>query len=127
MVNFSGILNSATEGALSPGMLAIVGMLVVFIGLVLLQFFVNIFHSILLGIEAKENKKRAKKIRDGEQNTNVSKEEAVAIALALDIYHRKFMAEHDYILTLKKYTKNVTPWKTGNMNGFPNVFKKSWR
>ncbi|MBN1620351.1 OadG family protein [candidate division WOR-3 bacterium] len=127
MVIFLEIINSAIDDTLTPGLLAIVGMLVVFIGLVLLQFFINIFHSILLNIEAKEKKKRDKKIRDGEQNANVTKEEAVAIALALDMYHRKFMAEHDYILTLKKYTKNVTPWKTGNMDSFPNVFKKSWR
>lgn len=112
------------QNSLSPGLLAVIGMAVVFAGLAVLQVLVNIFHSLLLRIEKNEERK---KLSTKDSELNVTKEEAVAIALALNLYQKKFMAEHDYIITLKKYTKNVTPWKIGNRSGFPNSNTRFWR
>lgn len=125
LIVFAVLMTENVHDSVSPGLLAVIGMAVVFSGLVILQLLVNIFHSILTSFENNEQKKRAIRIKD--KKPNVSNEETVAIALALHIHQSKFLAEHDYILTLKKYTKNVTPWKIGNRSGFPNVFNRTWR
>lgn len=102
--------------------LAFVGMGIVFSGLLILSIAIFIFRKIVKNIERKPKKDLEKN-----QNKSITKEEVVAISMALHIHFSKIFKDKEYILTLKKYTKNLTPWTIEGRGSMINSYNRNRR
>lgn len=121
-ISFNNILSLISDGSVQPGYLAIIGMTIVFIGLVFLMIMVNVLKFIL-----EKAVTYFEKIRNKRTNLKVKNEVAIAIALALNFHMSKYWEDRDYIITLKKYTKSLTPWALDGRGRIHKVFHRSWR
>jgi Na+-transporting methylmalonyl-CoA/oxaloacetate decarboxylase gamma subunit len=94
--------------------LTLLGMMVVFSGLVVLTILfanlermVNGARKLTQGLSAPAGKEREEPEEEKKQMTG---EEAAAACLALALYHRMHMEERRHILTIKSEIKMLSPW-----------------
>ena len=90
--------------------IAIVGYMIVFIALVLLFFFFNNLPRIIYYKSRRERKRKGKELSETEDK--ISGEETAAIAMALHLYLSEFHDEESGVLTIKKVSRNYSPWRS---------------
>lgn len=127
----TGILTNtilSVEASTPPGFLAVIGMSIVFIGLIVLLLIINLLKFVIFKVQYFiQTRKESSEQKMGESGKKISNEVAVAIALALNQHMKKYQDEQEYIITLKKYTKSMTPWALDSRGRINKSFKRSWR
>lgn len=122
------ILILSAEESIPPGFLAIIGMSIVFSGLIVLLLIINLLKFVIFKVQQIiQNRKESKQQWKSDQSKKISNEVTVAIAMALNQHMKKYLDEQEYIITLKKYTKSMTPWALDGRGRINKSFKRSWR
>lgn len=106
--------------------LSVAGMLIVFIGLVVMMLVLAYLENAVNMIKNMFKSRSASGIEEeGEEETKepLTGEEAAAICSALVLYHRMHMSERRQILTAESQLKQLSPWalsgkihRTGKVN-----------
>jgi len=94
--------------------LALVGMMIVFLGLILLTLIlynfeplINKSKSIIRDILESGKKEEEREEKPAQRMTG---EEAAAVSMAIILYHRMHMTEHRERLTAQSELKKLSPW-----------------
>lgn len=106
--------------------MSIIGILVVFFSLVFLWFSLSLITKILsLQLKGRLAKK-GKDIEEVEKTLDMSGETSAAIAMALHLYMEEAHDDEHAILTIKRYSRNYSPWssKIYSVLGFNKKFHR---